>query len=383
MTANEPFLTGLRVLDLTNYTPGPFGTMILADLGATVLKVERPPHGDLERLSVQEYFHAYNRGKHSIALDLRDPADRAVFHDLAREADVVIEGFRPFVADRIGAGFEELKALRPGLIYVSVPGVPAESEFWMDRAHDSEFQARIGALSVQAGDGEPSIGAPWPVTDQAAGMYAIIGILAALQRRDKEAVHIEAACFSAGLAWMYPMLLRLVYPLSEPNRGRLPAVGMFLTADGRYLTMSTIEDRGWVELCQAIGRPDLGEDPALATLAQRVERFDELDGVLRSAIASRTLAEWEAELRTREISVGPVLTPQEAVEDPLVRSLGLLGDEEGLPSLALPLGGIPTIRNVTPPALDADGDRVRKEGWGAVLPAGATTRFGMSEGQPS
>jgi crotonobetainyl-CoA:carnitine CoA-transferase CaiB-like acyl-CoA transferase len=365
VTDHEPFLAGLRVLDLSNYTPGPFGTQMLADLGATVLKVERPPHGDLERLSVLEYFHAYNRGKYSIALDLRDESDRVVFHDLVKEADVVVEGFRPFVADRIGAGFDELSRLRPGLIYVSLPGVPSASEYWMDRAHDSEFQARIGALDVAAGGGAPSYSSPYPVSDYAAGMYAVIGILAALHRRGTEAVHIEAACFSAGLAWMYPMLCRLVYPVAEPNRGRLPGVGVFVTSDQRYLTMSTIEDRGWHQLCDAIGRPDIAADPGLATLAQRIQRFDELDGIIRAAIASRSLAEWEAELRTREISVGPVLTPTEAVRDPLVRSLGLLGDEP-VPSMALPLSGIPTIRHVAPPALDADGEQVRAQGWQAL-----------------
>jgi crotonobetainyl-CoA:carnitine CoA-transferase CaiB-like acyl-CoA transferase len=365
MTNDEPFLTGLRVLDLSTYTPGPFGTQILADLGATVLKVERPPHGDPERLSVLEYFHAYNRGKYSIALDLRDQSDRASFHALVREADVVVEGFRPFVADRIGAGFEELSALRPGLIYVSLPGVPSASEYWMDRAHDSEFQARIGALDVAADGGAPSYSTPYPVSDCAAGMYAMIGILAALRRQGNEAVHIEAACFSAGLAWMYPMLCRLVYPIGQPNRGRLPGVGVFVTSDQRHLTMSTIEDRGWAQLCEAIGRLDMAADPELATLAQRVRHFEELDDVIRAAIASRTLAEWEAELRSREISVGPVLSPAEAVQDPLVRSLGLLGDEP-VPSMALPLSGISTIRHVAAPEFDADGERVRAHGWQAL-----------------
>jgi crotonobetainyl-CoA:carnitine CoA-transferase CaiB-like acyl-CoA transferase len=278
--SGEPFLTGLRILDLSNYTPGPFGTQILADLGATVLKVERPPYGDLERLSVMEYFHAYNRGKHSIALDLRSDTDRAVFHDLVKEADVVVEGFRPFVADRIGAGFEELSRLRPGLIYVSLPGVPSTSEYWMDRAHDSEFQARIGALSIQADGERPSYSTPYPVSDFAAGMYAAIGILAALQRKTSEAVHIEAACFSAGLAWIYPMLCRLVYPYGEPNRGRLPGVGVFETSDGRYLTMSTIEDRGWVRLCQAVGRADVAADPDLASIRGRGRVFGDVCGVV-------------------------------------------------------------------------------------------------------
>lgn len=279
-------LAGLRVLDLSNYTPGPFATQILADLGATVLKVERPPHGDLERLSVPEYFHAYNRGKRSIALNLQDADDRAMLHKLVADADVLFEGFRPGVADRLGAGFDELRAIRPGLIYVSLPGVPSASPFAMDRAHDSEFQARIGALAVAAGDREPTYDMPYPVSDYAAGMYAVIAVLAALARPTGEAVHIEVPCFSAGLAWMFPMLCRLVYPVAErPSRGRLPGVGVFTTADGRHLTMSTIEDRGWRELCLAIGRPDLADDPGLRTLAQRKERFEELDKALRDAIA--------------------------------------------------------------------------------------------------
>ncbi|GHF36080.1 crotonobetainyl-CoA:carnitine CoA-transferase CaiB-like acyl-CoA transferase [Amycolatopsis bartoniae] len=362
-------LDGLRVLDLSNYTPGPFATQILADLGATVLKVERPPHGDLERLSVPEYFRAYNRGKHSIALDLRDPGDRAELHKLAAEADVVVEGFRPGVAERIGAGFAELGRLNPRLVYVSLPGVPAASPFAHDRAHDSEFQSRVGALAVLAGEGGPTYDVPYPVSDYAAGMYATIGILAALARPAGAPVRIEAPCFSAALAWMYPMLCRLVHPVGTPSRGRMPGVGVFVTSDGRHLTMSTIEDRGWVELCRAIGRPDVADDPGLATLAQRKERFGELDDMLRSAIAARPLAHWETVLRDHEVSVGPVRTPHEALEDELVRSLGMLheGEEPGsAPALGLPLNGLRSVVHRHVPAIDEDGDAVRADGWTAL-----------------
>jgi len=363
---NGPHLAGMKVLDLSNYTPGPFATQILADLGATVLKVERPPHGDLERLSVPEYFYAYNRGKYSIALDLRRAEDREVLHSLAADADVVIEGFRPGVADRIGAGFEELSRTNPRLIYVSLPGVPSFSEFKNDRAHDSEFQSRVGALAVLAGDREPTYDVPYPVSDYAAGMYAVIGVLAAMARPTGGPVRIESPCFSAALAWMYPMLLRLLNPKGAKTRSGMPGVGVFRTSDGRHLTMSTIEDTGWVQLCHAVGRPDLAQG-ALASLRGRKERFAELDAVLRQAIASRTLAEWEEELRGREISVGPVLTPEEAMQDELVLSLEMLHDGvDEMPALGLPFHGLASTVHKATPEVDEHGVAVRAGGWASL-----------------
>jgi crotonobetainyl-CoA:carnitine CoA-transferase CaiB-like acyl-CoA transferase len=367
--SDGPPLSGLRVLDLTTYTPGPFGTQLLADLGATVLKVERPPHGDLERLSVPEYFHAYNRGKHSVALDLKQPGDLALLRDLTREADVFIEGFRPGVADRIGVGFEAMSALNDKLVYVSLPGAPAASPFAADRAHDTEFQARVGAIAVASTGREPAYDFPFPVSDHAAGMYAVIGVLAALARPSGHPVYIEAPCFSAGLAWMFPMLCRLVYPFSgaeaapAPNFG--PGVGVFRTADNRYFTMSTIEDHGWRELCLAIDRPDLADDPGLATLGQRRDRHDEVTGLLNSAIAKRPLAEWETILRSREISFGPVRTPAEVFTDETVQSLGILHGGP-LPSLGLPLNGLPSQLHERAPEIDADGAAVRESGWAGL-----------------
>jgi crotonobetainyl-CoA:carnitine CoA-transferase CaiB-like acyl-CoA transferase len=362
-------LAGLRILDLSQYTPGPFGTQILADLGATVLKVERPPHGDLERLSVPEYFHAYNRGKRSIALDLKQGADLALLRELAAEADVFVEGFRPGVADRMGIGFHAMSELNDKLVYVSLPGAPASSPFAGDRAHDTEFQARVGAIAVASGDREPSYDFPFPVSDQAAGMYAVIGILAALARPSGHPVYIEAPCFSAGLAWMFPMLCRLTHPLSgEPattNPNFSPGVGVFRTADNRYFTMSTIEDHGWRELCLAIDRPDVADDPGLRTLAQRRARYHEVTELLTSAIAKRPLAEWETILRTREISFGPVRTPAEVFTDETVRSLGIL-HEDPVPSLGLPLNGIPSRLNVHAPEIGEAGAAVRQSGWAGL-----------------
>jgi crotonobetainyl-CoA:carnitine CoA-transferase CaiB-like acyl-CoA transferase len=164
---------------------------------------------------------------------------------------------------------------------------------------------------------------------------------------------------------MFPMLCRLVHPAGARPAVKNPAGGVFRTSDNRHFTMSTIEDNGWRELCLAIDRPDMADDPALRTLTQRRERYEELTDVLTTAIAKRPLSEWEAILRAREISFGPVRTPEEVFRDDTVQSLGIL-HEDPVPSVDLPLNGLPTRLNIYPPHIDEAGTAVREHGWAGL-----------------
>ena len=369
-TTGVGHLAGVKVLDLTGFAPGPFATQILADLGCTVLKVERPPRGDPQR-AFGSYFHALNRGKRSIALDMSVPEDRSLLHSLAAEADVLVEGNRPGAADRMGVGFDEVSKRNSRLIYVSIPGLPADSAFRDLGPHDPEILARLGALSVLSGDGKSVPRLPFHVSAYAAGMYAVIGILAALVRPREAPVHLEAPTFSAGLAWVFPDLVRLNSrsegSQNESERAGAPGTGMFTTSDGRQLMLSSFEDGPWSRLCRVIERSDLAGDPALATLPQRIRRFDELDAVLREAFLRRTLPQWELDLAAHAISFGPVRSPSEVFSDPVVSSLGMLRESPaGQLALALPLTGLTSTIHDTAPALDADGALVRREGWSAI-----------------
>lgn len=369
MTAKPP-LTGIRVLDLTAYTPGPFGTQILADLGATVLKVEKPGIGDPERLTVPGYFKAYNRGKHSIALDLRKPEDREVALQLAAEADVFMEGFRPGVTDRLGVGFAAVKALNPRIVYVSLSGLGSWHDHALDRGHDPEFLARVGALAVTPRPGGvPMYDLPFPAADFAAGMYAVIGILSTLLSPDRTAVHLETPVMSAALAWTFPRIVNELQYGSGEDAGRdadrHAGIGCFPTADGRYVTITAVEEHLWKPLASWIGRPELGDDPDYDDFAKRMRFAREVNAAIAARIASLTLAECVATFDAMGMVYAPVNTPAEALEDPVVNALGILHKAPHL-HIDTPIHGLALERNLRCPEVGEDSEAVRSGGWTAL-----------------
>lgn len=355
-------LEGLHVLDLSMLTPGPFATQILADLGATVLKVERPPLGDLERVTMPAYFRAYNRGKFSISLDLRNSDDKAVFDSLVPAADIVVEGFRPGAVDRLGIGFEDLRKVRHDLIYVSLSGFGPSGPRAEERAHDPEFQALSGLLHFgRAADGKPVYNTGAPIFDYAAGLYAVVGILAALRQRERSAIRIEVPCFGAGLSLMFP---RLVDALEMDREiGDLDII--MEGSDSKWLTVAAPEDNTWPPLCSAIGRPDLAEREDLRTFDGRLANVEEVNEAVRSAIANAPRDEWARRLAAAGVPCAPVLTPSEVLADPQVRHMDLIRTEPSMHA-ALPIVGLEHCVLVEPPALDQHGSTVRLSGWSAL-----------------
>ena len=190
--AGTPALWGTRIVDLTTLLPGPYCTQILADLGAEVVKVERPGSGDALRGIDPALFAAVNRGKRGVELDLRRAEDRALFDTLVRAADIVVEGFRPGVAERLGAGYERLREMRPGLIYCSISGYGQDGPARDLPGHDLNYLGVVGALDPSKDPGEPPRHyAAIPVADLAAALFAANAILAALLRRDRARAHGE------------------------------------------------------------------------------------------------------------------------------------------------------------------------------------------------
>jgi len=232
VTGPPAVLSGLRVLDLSTHATGPFATQILASLGATVLKVERPPAGDPERQGEHAMFLACNRGKYSVALDLKDAAERRLLEDLTREADAFFEGFRPGVAERIGFGFERVRQLQPRVIYVSLPGFGSTGPRASMRGYDTQYRALAGDLWLNAGpDGVPRYNPASPSFDYATAMYATIGVLSALLGPRKKAVHLEVPILAAGLAWGFARLIDPAY-----NGGPMAAADyVFRTLDDEYV----------------------------------------------------------------------------------------------------------------------------------------------------
>ena len=355
MSSTVPPLSRLRVLDLSIFTPGPFASQIFADLGATVLKVEAPPGGDRERDVMPAYFEAYNRGKASVALDLKNADDLAICHALAREADIVIEGFRPGVCDRLGVGFEQISAINPRIIYVSLTGFGSDGPYKMARAHDPEIQAITGSLHYsRSADGKAIYNFAYPTFDYAASMYAVIGALSWLGVADHGPVRVDVPLAAAGVAWMFPQYVNAIghdnRAFAENNTWR----GSYRTRDGRYLTLTPAE--GLRELLEELGITGVSG------------RGRETMDAISKAIAQRDAADIVPVLTRLGVPVGLVQTADEAVKDPGLNSLGMLRgfDGNGPLACASPIMGMPTRLLTVVPEVDAQGALVRDGGWVAL-----------------
>lgn len=358
----EPALTGLRVLDSTSYATGPFMTGLLAQLGATVLKLERPPHGDPERFTTPAYFESFNRGKASALLDAGEPADRATLDRLVAGADVFVEGFRAGAAERAGLGFERLRELRPGLIYISLPGFSPTGPNAGARGYDVQYQAVTGGLAFDPEpDGTPVYRSPYPVFDYAAAMYAVIGLLTVLADRPPEGVRLEVPIVAAGLAFTFPALMDAL----GPHLDRSQVKHTYRTADGRHLAITVPQDQDFHALCDALQRPELKTAPGFADYRSRVANAAQLQASVSGAITTRTASEWMAVLIPAGVPVAVVNTPATIFADPEILSLGLV-HEEGGRHLHLPVLGLPAVESGPAPGLGADTDRVQTGGWEAL-----------------
>lgn len=347
-------LDGLRVLDLSRLLPGPFLTGLLAELGADVVKVEEPGGGDYARWTapvvegVGYAFAAVNRGKRSVALDLKDPRGVEVARRLAARADVLVESFRPGVMDRLGLGEEDLAALNPRLVRVSLVGYPA-GPLREAAGHDVNYESVAGILSLQGGPERPVAGAV-PLADVAGALYAATGLLAALHERSRtgRGRRVEVALSEAALA---ANLLPLTHAASEalPEgpwelSGALPCYRLYRCADGRHVALGALEPKFWDRFVEATGMPDL--DPLHA------DRSPEAHARVEAALAMRPSGEWLALAARLGIPLTPVLTPTEALEEARTR----LGAG---PGPATPLTGAPAQGR--PPALGAHAEEILAE----------------------
>jgi crotonobetainyl-CoA:carnitine CoA-transferase CaiB-like acyl-CoA transferase len=362
----DPALKGLRVLDLTTYVPGPFCTQMMADLGAAVIKIERPGDGDREREGMPSYFQALNRGKLSMGLDLRSEEGRDEFLELAATADVVIEGFRPGVVERLGIGYAKVRSLNPKVIYASISGYGQSGPLSLERGHDLDFMAWAGALDLapRLPDGTPASGSPFVVGDCAAGMYALIAILAALAKPDLRPAHIDVSIAGATLAWAFPKLLRALWDMQAGAEqpvpaGERPGIGVFATGDGRHVSVSAVCTAELQLLCTILKRPDLAarmEDASAPPAAAEVN-----DAIRATALTMRQ-AEFGALLQDTGIATSPVRLVEEVFDDPDLGGRTLV-HVAPLPHLVSPISGIPSRRWCYAPALDEHGERIRAGGW--------------------
>jgi len=337
--ASTPPLDGITVLDASRVLSGPFCTMQLGDLGAEVIKVERPDVGDQTRgwspptygdSDQSAYYLSTNRNKRSMTLDLDSEEGRAVFRTIAGEADVVVENFRVGKFDEWGIGYEDLREDNPGLVYCAITGYGEDGPHSHRPAYDLVMQAEGGMMSITGeADGSPiRIGVA--IADIAAGMYATQAILAALFRREFAAEggeKIDVSLFDSIVAWQTYMASSYFATGDPPGRmgSRHPTIApyqAFQTKDS-YAVVACASENIWPRFCEAIDRPSLVDDERFATNADRVEHRTDLEEILGSAFATYTTDEIVARLREHDVPASAVNDLATVFEHPQVQARGM------------------------------------------------------------
>jgi crotonobetainyl-CoA:carnitine CoA-transferase CaiB-like acyl-CoA transferase len=327
--ASAGALDGLKVLDLSHIASGPFATMVLADMGADVLKVEKVEFGDGSRQMDQAirgtdsgYYLGLNKNKRSIALDLSTDEGRSVVRKLAMAADVLIENFRPGAADRLGLGYLEMSASNPALIYCSITGFGSEGAMRGDTAYDIIGQAVSGIMSITGDPDRPPAKCGAPIADLTSGLFAAVGILAALAHRERtgEGQHVGSSLLgsSAALLSSYVTSQALGTPFDRVGSAHntLAPYQAFRGADGKYFILAAGNDTFFSRTAQTIGRPDLAADQRFATNALRSRNRETLSALLGDIFGTRSASEWIDELRAAEVPVSAILDIAEMVTSP-------------------------------------------------------------------
>jgi crotonobetainyl-CoA:carnitine CoA-transferase CaiB-like acyl-CoA transferase len=313
-------LAGLRVLDLTRLLPGPFCSLLLADFGADVIKVEDLGGGDYARADPPA-FAALNRGKRSIRLDLKSGGGRDAFVRLARDADVVLESFRPGVLDRLGVGWERLHAENPRLVYCAITGYGQDGPLRDRAGHDLNYLARAGLLALSGEAGGPPVQSAGQIADLGGGaLMAAFGVLAALRSGRGQLVDVSMA--DGALSWLAMPAAAVLAEGRPARRGELTLGGSLVCyrpyrcADG-WITIGALEPKFWAAFCEGVGRGDLIP-----------HQFDppgsEAHAEVAAIVAGRTRAEWEAFNGEHDCCVEPVHELEEALADAHFRARGMV-----------------------------------------------------------
>jgi len=323
-------LEDVRVVDLTRLLPGPYATQLLADLGADVVKVESPD-GDFSRYSepfldgTGGIFSMVNRGKRSVELDLKDEQALEAFYALVEDADAVVEGYRPGVADRLGVGYDDVRAHNKDIVYCSLSGYGQEGDLREKSGHDLNYAAYAGLLDMTRTDeGEPAIPG-YPVGDMSGGMTAAFAVVSALLGREHGAggEYIDASMAESVLSFsqaVVPEALEGGDAAGEtPLSGGYACYNIYETADGEHATLAGLEPKFWYEFCEVVGREDLvGDHPG------DEETYDEVAEIF----ASKTLEEWNETFKGTDVPFQGIRSLGDALEDDDVQERMLRGGDE-------------------------------------------------------
>jgi crotonobetainyl-CoA:carnitine CoA-transferase CaiB-like acyl-CoA transferase len=348
-------LSGIRVVEQGTFITGPCAGMMLADLGADVVKVESPtgdPYRAYQGGQFSPHFQAYNRNKRSIALDLTAAADSKVFDELIGNADVYIQNFRPGTAERLGAGRQRLQDLNPALIYCSISGFGASGPYADRPSYDSVAQALSGFLSVVVDPERPRFLGP-ALADAITGIYAAYGVLGALFERSRtgRGRHVEVSMLEAMAHFAvepFAAFFALDRAPRSSDRPRLAQAYILRTADGGLVAihLSSLE-KFWEGLVSALAAPQIGSDARFRTRQERIDNYEALGAMLDAQFSRHPMQHWVEQLGANDVPFAPIHRIDEVVQDPQVRHLGLVVPVERAH------GGKQAVR----PAVQFDGTR--------------------------
>lgn len=360
-------LAGKRVLDFTHVIAGPYCAMMLADMGADVVKIERSGRGDDLRTvgrypgrgqEHEDYFYTLNRRKRSIALDLKDPDDRALVEELAAKADVVLQNFAPGTAERLGIGAEQLRADNPYLVYCAISSFGQTGSLRDRLALDPIIQSMSGVMSVTGNQDGPPLQVGAPIADVVAGMFGAYAIAAALVQveRGGDGAYIDISMLESMIAVLGPRMGEALQAHHQPprygneNPMRVPA-GLFECGDGHAINFIVQNQSYWEPFCRALDREEWLEDPRFASMQDRVQNREAINELVEVRLKDEPAAVWMERLLAHRVPCGPYYNYLEALNDQHVRERGLVLEVEHPVSGQIELVGPPWISTLDKPRL--------------------------------
>jgi crotonobetainyl-CoA:carnitine CoA-transferase CaiB-like acyl-CoA transferase len=327
-------LERIRVLDLTRLLPGPYCSLMLADFGADVIKIEDPKLGDYARWGdpkiggMSAMFHSLNRNKRSMSLDLKQEENKDIFINLVKTADVLIESFRPGVMDRLGLGYEELKKHNPKLIYCAITSYGQTGPYKDIPGHDINFLSYSGLLDLQGEQNRKPVSSSVQIGDIGGGsLMAVVGILVSIieAKNSGEGQFIDISMLDGAVSWMQTTLPSYLVSGQLPDRGELVLNGglacyeTYQTKDNRYLSVGALEKKFWKNFCKVIGKEEL-----IGQLNAPTEQQALMKKEIQAVIETKTLNQWVELFDGIDACVAPVLTMEEMVVDPQIQHRGLI-----------------------------------------------------------
>lgn len=361
-------LDNIKILDLTRVLAGPYATMILGDLGADIIKIEMPVKGDDARAfgpylnGESAYFMSLNRNKRSMTLNLKSEKGKKLFLEMVKKVDVVVENYRPGTMEKLGIGYDTLLKINPKLIYAAVSGYGHTGPYSKRAAYDAVVQAMGGLMSITGEEGGKPVRVGTSIGDITAGLFATIGILAALNNRNEtgKGQKVDVAMLDCQVAILENAIARYVVTNEVPKPGgnKHPSIvpfESFETKDGEIM-IAAGNDSLWAKFCKVIGKEELIEDERFKTNPLRNKNYDELRPLIAEPMKNRTTKEWQDMLDDSGVPNGPINTIDKVIEDPQVIARKMIVEVEHPIAGKLKTPGIPIklsdtpgkIRNVSP-----------------------------------